>query len=217
MPPHQRFDDRKRILLAQECAKILAEEGIKDYLLAKRKAAARLGLSTKTALPTNAEIEQALIEYQRLFKSSQQPLELHSLRMTALEAMRFLERFQPRLVGPVLTGTAAQYSEVNLHLFADTTEEIMIFLMDRCIRFESSQRRLRVSNGEYINFPVIVFSADGVTVDLTIFPQQFKHESPRSPVDGRPMQRANFVEVQEIVAQREKQKEEPISKLPAPL
>ena len=96
-------DDRLRHLLTQECARIIAEEHIKDFAKAKRKAVERLGLGsgnrTRVLLPSNVEIEQALIAYQRLFKANEQPRQLRELRTSAVRAMRLLKAFRPHLVG----------------------------------------------------------------------------------------------------------------------
>lgn len=131
MATRQRDESRLRALLTQECARIMADEGVKDFLTAKRKAATRLRIANKALLPGNAEIEQALLEYQRLFKSTTQPFQLRALRETAANAMQFLTRFQARLVGPVLTGTAYSHANINLHVFADTSEDVLLFCWNR--------------------------------------------------------------------------------------
>lgn len=195
----QRDDSRSRILIAQECARIMADEGVKDFRLAKRKAAARLGVANRGLLPTNAEIEQALLEYQRLFRSAEQPLQLRRRRQAAVEAMQFLARFRPRLVGAVLDGTAGAHSEVSLHVFADTPEEVVLFLLEHNIPFETTERRLRLSSGEYAWFPTLGFAAGDVNVELTVLPQQAEHHAPRSPVNGRPMRRAGLAAVQGLL------------------
>ncbi len=59
--------DETRRRIAVEAARLISEDGMRDYHAAKRKAAARLGIQVDTALPKNAEIEDALREYQRLF------------------------------------------------------------------------------------------------------------------------------------------------------
>jgi len=201
MASRQRDDNRLRTLLAQECARIMADEGVTDFLVAKRKAAARLNIANKALLPSNVEIEQALLEYQRLFKASAQPGALRTLRQIALEAMQFLASFRPRLVGSVLAGTADAHSDVNLHLFADTPEDVVLFLMEHDIPFSNSERRLRLSNGDYAWFPVFGFDAGDVSMDLTVFTREGEREAPRSPVDGKPMQRAGLAQVQALLAE----------------
>jgi hypothetical protein len=99
-----------------------------------------------------------------------------------------------------LNGTAGPHADVNLHLFADTSEEVALFLLDHAIPFETSERRLRLANGEYANFAVFGFEAGGVDIDLTVFSPGVEREAPRSPVDGRPMHRAGLAEVQALLA-----------------
>ena len=63
-----------RYSVAHEAARLMREHGIKDYLLAKRKAADRLGVTDRTSLPGNDEIIDALTEQQRLFGGDEFPL-----------------------------------------------------------------------------------------------------------------------------------------------
>lgn len=187
--------ERNRVLIAQEAARILSEEGVKDYRLAKRKAAERLGLRPNGDMPRNSEVESALREHQRLFGGEDQARQLARLRATALEAMRFFARFRPRLVGSVLAGTASAHTPVELHLFAETPEEVMFFLMEHDIPYESAERRFRLSADEYASYPVYVFVAEEVGIDLTVFPSGRRGPPPLSPVDGRPIRRADLAEV----------------------
>ncbi len=187
--------------MAQECARIMAEDGIKDFSLAKRKASERLGLSARSSMPDNEEIEAALVDYQRLFKSSRQPDHLRELRRAALKAMQFFEPFRPRLVGPVLSGSATEHSAVNLHVFADAPEDLMFFLMERGVPYELGDRRLKVGRGEWASFPKLSFLADDVAIELTVFSADGEREAPRSPVDGRPMKRAGRGAVQALIGE----------------
>ena len=190
--------DRMRSLIAHESAKIIASEGIKDFAKAKRKAAARLGITNHTMLPSNIEIEQALVEYQRLFLAMQQPQHLLALRQTALQTMQFLTPFQPRLVGPVLHGTADHLSVITLHVLADTVEDILFYLIDHSIVFTTTQHRLRLTNDNYHEFPAISFTTNDTDIDLTVFGPKDR-TIPLSPIDGRPMKRANLNQLQTLV------------------
>jgi len=185
--------------LIQEAARIMADEGIKDYLQAKRKAAQRLGAPDTRNLPNNREVQEALLDYQRLFQADSQPRRLSELRRLALEAMEFLARFRPRLVGSVLEGSAGPYSDVNLHVFADTAEEVAVFLMDHDIPFETQERRLRFGKDDYASLTVYRFTADGEVIDLTVFGEAGRREAPRSRVDGSAMVRAKIEQVRALI------------------
>ncbi|MFA7321856.1 MAG: hypothetical protein WC000_10370 [Dokdonella sp.] len=181
---------RRRI--AVEAARLIAEHGMRDFHAAKLKAAQRLGLGETAPLPRNAEIEEALREHQRLFQSQSQPAQLRQLREAAIEAMRFFARFEPRLVGAVLEGTADAMSAVCLHLFHDNFGEVIDFLDEHGIPFEQQDREFRFSAGLREAFPALLFSAAGTRIDLSVFPLDGLRRAPLDRNSERPMRRATL-------------------------
>ena len=194
----QRADDLRRAL-AQEAARVMAQQGIGDFLQAKRKAAERLGVDNAAVLPKNIEIEAALREYQRLFGGQSHNETLKEQRKIALQAMQMLREFQPRLVGPVLTGTATDHSDINLHVFADTSESVVLRLMDVGVPHEVHEKRVRMDAERTMNFPSLRFESRDWVIDATVFPIDGIRQSPYSPVDGKPMKRADTREVSELI------------------
>jgi hypothetical protein len=136
---------------------MMREQGVRDFLLAKRKAADRLGIVDRNALPANQEIAAALAAQQRLFGGAAHHDNLRSLREVALRAMALLECFSPRLVGPVLAGTATPHSDISLHVFAATPEEVAFMLIERGVRYRTGDRRIRLANGEHASYPSFEF------------------------------------------------------------
>jgi hypothetical protein len=199
MSRRPRADHRLKTLLAQECARLIAEEGVQDFGAARRKAALRLAVGNRAVLPDNVEIEQALLDRQRLFDADRQAIRLRGLRETALDAMRFLARFRPRLVGSVLSGAVGPHAGVHLHLFADSPEEITLFLMERHIPFETAEHRLKMASGAQVCLPVLRFTAGETRVDLTVFGPLAEREAPLGPINGRLMRRASLAEVQALL------------------
>ncbi|MEE8119649.1 MAG: hypothetical protein V3T39_08870 [Gammaproteobacteria bacterium] len=186
-----------RTRLAIEAAKLIAEEGIKDFLIAKRKAAERLGVAEHTSsFPNNLEIEASLIEYQRLFKSGTAGLRLRALREAAKQAMLLFEDFYPRLVGSVLSGNATEFSDVELHLFDDAPEKVAMHLMSREIPYQSGERRVRQSGGEFQRIPLFGFIAGDIGIETVVFPYKDMHCAPACPVNGKPMRRASLEELE---------------------
>jgi hypothetical protein len=181
---------RQRVAI--EAARLMAEGGLRDFQAAKLRAASRLGVVDESALPRNAEIEQALREHQRLFQSAKQPDALQARRLAALEALQFLRRFDARLVGAVLDGSADAHSAVCLHLFEDRAENVEHFLAESGIPIEQRSRRLRLDHARSEVFPVYQFSADGVPFELIVLPRSTLRQPPLDPVDGKPMQRASL-------------------------
>ncbi len=197
-----RHDSALRVRLAQEAARLMAEHGVRDYGAAKRKAAERIGARDERDLPTNREIEVALRDYQRLFQSQSQPQRLLELRKVAVEAMTFLARFEPRLVGAVLEGTADAHSAVCLHLFDDDPTEVLRFLDDRQIPYDEDERVLRLSREHVAEFPVLRFDADANTIDLTLLPRMHLRQAPLSRTADTPMSRASINAVRELIARQ---------------
>lgn len=189
-----------RCQVALEAARIMAQEGVQDYLAAKRKAASRLGISEARFLPRNIEIKDALADYLRLFHGETQRSQLRALRETALEMMHLFSAFQPRLVGDVLDGIANQHSDITLHLFSDTVEDIALFLIHKGIPHHSGARRLRVNRTLYKEYPTFKILTGVHSVDLVVFPVNGLRQAPCSPVDGRPMGRASLAVVREMLA-----------------
>jgi hypothetical protein len=184
-----------RQAVAEEAARIMSEQGIDDFLLAKRKAAERLGVVDASILPRNTEIETALFARQRLFSGGKHEATLADLRRAALKAMQLVADFEPRLVGPVLSGAASAHSEINLHLFAETPEAVSIRLDERGIPHEALERRVRFERDRAVTYPAFRFVAGRQTVDAVVFPLDGIRQSPFSPVDGKPMRRATAAEV----------------------
>src|SRR5260221_2460135 len=112
-----------RARIAAAAARIMAEEGIDDFALAKRKAARRLGAADSEALPANDEIEAELRDYLALYQAEEHPERIIELRRVALAAMRALERFNPYLTGPVLAGLAGAYAGNELQRFPGSSKE----------------------------------------------------------------------------------------------
>jgi len=191
--------DLLRQAVAEEAARIMREQGVDDFLLAKRKAADRLGVTDASILPRNTEIEAALVAHQRLFAADRHEADLAALRRSALEAMRLMADFQPRLVGPVLSGTASPHSEINLHLFTESPEAVSIRLEERGVPHEVLERRLRYERDRTVTYPALRFVAGRQTVDAVVFPLDGIRQAPSSPVDGRPMRRASAAEVEALL------------------
>lgn len=193
----------RRHRLAHEAARLMAEGGIRDYHQAKLKAAERLGIQDDASLPRNREIEDALREYQRLFQADATATGVRVRREAALQALEFFAAFDPRLVGPVLEGTADVHAPVALHLHADDADAVPRFLDDHGIPAESRSRLLRLDRARQGDFPVWLFSADELTFDLTVLPHAVLRQAPLSGVDERPMRRASASQLRALIADDE--------------
>lgn len=184
--------------LAQEAARVICEDQVTDYRLAKQKAAERLGLGPRTAMPDNATVQQAVLEYQRLFGGSEYTEHLARLRRTALQAMKWLADFQPRLVGAAVSGAINATHHVQIHAFHEKAEALDIFLQDRGVPFEPGDRRYRYNNGQEHEIPMASFDADGIGVDVAIFPIDEQRRPPLNPADGLAYKRLDLAAVEKL-------------------
>lgn len=169
--------DRSKWRIAQEAARLMAEEGIHDCVAAKHKAAVKLGMNPTQGLPRNEDVETALQEHHRLYRAHIQPQHIARLRQLALEAMRFFRQFSPQLVGGVLDGSAGAFSPVTLCLFPETPEEVIHSLMDGHIPFVEISVNLRNGGNGYEEFPGIEFFVDGVRMELCLLPSVFRQQA----------------------------------------
>jgi hypothetical protein len=197
---HIRRLKQARADVASEAARIIATEGQHNYHAAKKKAAERIGVSERLALPSNIEVKEALHSYQTLYGGAQHRDNLDRLREIALQAMQSLEEFNPRLVGPVLDGTADEHSRIALHVFCESTETMILHFLEYGIPFRQEQRQIRWHKGGHRTVPLLIFEFEDATVELTIFDLMDLRQAPPSPIDGKPQQRATLSGVECLLA-----------------
>ncbi len=173
----------------------MAEHGIEDHSFAKRKAAARFGMTETSPLPTNSEVDSALAEYQRLFAAPDHRQTLNAQRLCAVEAMRLLQRFNPKLVGPILNGSATPHQTITLHLFSDSVEAVSIELIDRKVPYRLTEQQIKMSRERQQRCPVVCFSCFEFSIEAIVFPTDGDRQAPLSAIDGRPMRRGTLSEV----------------------
>jgi hypothetical protein len=185
--------DRTRASICDTAARLIAEEGVTDYTQAKRKALRQLGLPDNTPMPSNAELETALREWQSVFQDEEQTERIQHLRRKAAELMTILQEFRPYLTGSVLEGTAGRYAEIDLQLFADSAKEVEIFLLNHNIPYTHATPRNDRAEA------VLVIEADDATANLVVYPPLDERITPKGR-DGRPRERARLTAVQSLIA-----------------
>jgi hypothetical protein len=185
--------------VAAEAARIIATEGQYDFHTAKRKAAERIGTNERLALPSNLEVQDALVSYQNLYGGHQHSNNLEKLRLAAVAAMRLLDDYSPRLVGPVLDGTAGEHCRVSLHVFCDAAETLLLDFLERGLPFRQEQKRLRNNDKNYLTVPVFLIEVGGRSIELLLLPSLGLRQPLPSPIDGRPQQRASLAELERML------------------
>ena len=194
-----RKDANIRSHIAYLAARLMAEDGVADYGAAKQKAARQAGLADANLLPDNQEIEEALREYQELYQKDDQPAHLRHLREVAVKVMREFEGFRPALVGAVLSGTAGQFSDVNLHLYTDDPKALSMFLLNKRYRFEEGTKRVQ-RGGRFDEVPQISLEVDDVTVTMTVLDPDDERSAARLRADDETPLRARLADVEALLA-----------------
>jgi len=183
-----------RARIAAAAARIMAEDGIDDFALAKRKAARQLGAGDAQALPANDEIDEALRAYRALYQADEHAGRIAGLRRVALGAMRALERFTPYLTGPVLKGSAGPYAEIDLQLFPDSAKDVEIFLLDRNIPYTTQEGR-RYAGDRAHAVSVLCLDWQGAPLRLSVFDARDERIALKTSQAGRVMDRAGIAEL----------------------
>ena len=180
-----------RQLVAQQAARMMAEDGVSDYGYAKKKAGRQLGVVDANCLPSNAEIEEEIRLFHDIYNSDDQLEALRLLRQDALATMQIFARFNPHLTGSVLDGTAGQYAETHIHLFADSAKEVEIFLLNQQIPYDSNAKSYRVrdrkaggKNSERMTVPMFTLEGPNGFIKLSVFEFDDIRFSTKSVVNG---------------------------------
>lgn len=194
-------DDRLRNMLAQEAAKIIATEGVRDYQRAKNKAIARLGNRYHGALPSNFEIEQALTSFHNTFQPNHAEIVFH-LQQTAMQVLQKFNDYSAFLVGPVLEGTANENSPISIHVYSDTVEDILALLQKEFSEVAIEERRYKL-NKEVAYYPTLIFIYKISSIEVSVFTLKQKSQIPKSKTLNRSIRRANLKTLTELLSVKE--------------
>ncbi len=164
-----------RTRIAQLAARLMLEHGIRDYALAKRKAARQLGAPESQSLPGNDEIEAAIRQHQNLYRPDEHKRTLHTLRRQALGVLQAFARFDPVLVGSVVNGTASHHSDIEIELYAHSSKDFEQHLLNEGIAFKVKDRGGRIA---YLLY------AEPADVWVRILPMEARHAGARMGQDG---------------------------------
>jgi hypothetical protein len=193
-----RNDERSHI--AYLAARLMAEDGIEDHGLAKRKAARQAGIADTRNLPGNDEIDIALREYREIYLPDAHREQLTELREIAVRAMTQLEKFNPHLVGNVLSGTAGKYAGIQLQLFTDDIKGVELFLIDLGADYEADQTSL-YSGDTRITVPLFTIDDDGVEIEIAVLSPRDERLPLKTSPAGKAMERAKLAAVEALLAQ----------------
>ncbi len=105
--------------VARLAARLMYDRKVKEYKDAKETAAASLGSKT---LPSNYEVAVELDALTDRLEGDARQRRLTEMRGAALEIMKKLSRYKPRLMGSVWRGTARLGSDIDIVVYGDPEE-----------------------------------------------------------------------------------------------
>jgi len=127
-------DELKR-RVAREAAALLYWGAEKEYKQAKEKAAKTIGTHF---LPTNLEVALELDRIAEENEGEKRKERLIEMRTEALGVMRLLGAFCPVLIGSVWRGTIRRGSDIDIAVYTDDPEKVLVALKTDSIRVQKT-------------------------------------------------------------------------------
>tara|TARA_B110000285_G_C14955280_1_gene528870 strand:+ start:162 stop:779 length:618 start_codon:yes stop_codon:yes gene_type:complete len=177
-----------RLSIANKAAEIIMEEGITDYQYAKKKAVRYLDLDTVDLLPSNDEIDKALLDYRLIFKAELDIELVKTIKTEALRIMKFFESFNPYFVTQLSDGLLPKYPIIQINLFSDNMKEVEYILLNNNIPFETKDFNIsekRTKKQSLKKIPLILIERGNVPVELKIFEPHDQKRNKKNLMDMR--------------------------------
>jgi hypothetical protein len=73
--------------------------------------------------------------------------------------------------------------------------------MDRDVAYDVIERRVKMNAARVLAYPGVRFEVDDQPIEATVFPTDGIRQAPVSPLDGKPMRRADLAELEALLAQ----------------
>ena len=138
-----------KISVANLAAQLIMEEGIKDYLFAKKKAAKSLGINENANLPTNSQIDKAIDEFNKIFNPNIDIEFLQQFKTQALEVMSIFKNFKPHLMNQLLQGVIPKFPEIKINLFADNLKDVEYVLLNSQLSYDFKEVKMNNKEGKH--------------------------------------------------------------------
>ncbi|MDG9670992.1 nucleotidyltransferase [Hahella sp. CR1] len=190
-------NNRIRRLLVIEAARLMYEEGVDQYLDAKRKAAKRLVGGYTLHLPSNGEISEEIYRMARFEEPDAVTQRLFDMRVLAMDVMEQLTPFNPRLIGSVSSGRIRASSDIDLHVFVDRPETLFVYLDDMGWPYETKSICIR-KEGRFMEFTHVYLDME-FPVELSVYPTQDLRIRGRSSTDGKPIDRLSVGRLRALI------------------
>ena len=137
-----------KVSVANLAAQLIMEEGIKDYLFAKKKAAKSLGLNENVNLPTNSQIDEAIDDFNKIFNPNIDIEFLQQFKTQSLEVMNIFKNFKPHLMNQLSQGIIPKFPEIKINLFADNLKDVEYVLLNSKLSYDFKELKMNIKEGK---------------------------------------------------------------------
>lgn len=174
------LDPRKRI--AREAALLLYTSQEKEYKQAKRRAAKTLGVRV---FPSNLEVAEELDKIADEMEGSSRRERLLQMRKEALQIMKALKGFHPRLVGSVWRGTTHRNSDIDIAAFSLYPKTVLARLEKEEFGVKRAEWRSVTKGGRAeISFHIFVKLLSGNEAEVVVRSPEKKDQLRRCEIYG---------------------------------
>ena len=160
-----------KVSVANLAAQLIMEEGIKDYLFAKKKAARSLGLNENVSLPTNSQIDKAIDEFNKIFNPNIDIEFLELFKTQALEIMSIFKNFKPHLMNQLSQGIIPKFPEIKINLFTDNLKDVEYVLLNSELSYDFKEIKMNAKEGKYSikSIPTIYLENLSIPAEIKVY------------------------------------------------
>ncbi|MBT3918322.1 MAG: hypothetical protein HOF25_03625 [Nitrosomonadales bacterium] len=157
-----------KISVANLAAQMIMEEGIEDYLFAKKKAAKSLGLNENMSLPSNSQIDNAIKDFNKIFNQDVDIEFLEHFKTQALNVMSMFKNFRPHLMNQLSEGIIPKFPEIKINLFTDNLKDIEYIILNSEISYEFREVKMNSKVGGNSIKSIPTFYLDNLPIPAEI-------------------------------------------------
>ena len=160
-----------KLSVANLAAQMIMEEGIKDYLFAKKKAAKSLGLNENANLPTNSQIDKAINDFNKIFIPNLDIEFLQLFKTQALEIMDIFKNFKPHLMNQLSEGIIPKFPEIKINLFADNLKDVEYILLNSKLSYDFKEVKMnnKVGKNSIKSIPIIYLDNLSIPAEIKVY------------------------------------------------
>ena len=191
---------KTRRQIAWLAAQLMYQRSETEYYRAKMKAARRVcqGWVKPKDLPSNAEIRDEIQKMSRMFEGESRSDNLREMRFLALDVMKILAKFRPRLIGSVWTGHTRAGSDIDIHVFSNSLQAVTGELDYHGFTYGIERKKVRKDGEEHVYRHIHI--SHEFPIELTVYNEDKVSFNFKSSITGKPIERAGIKQLEEFLA-----------------